>query len=90
MQLARVIGTVTSTVKHPSLLGAKLLLVQPLLADGRSPDGDPQISIDVVSAGPGDTVMITSDGRLLRERLKSDTTPARWSAVAIVDPPLPA
>ena len=85
MQLARVIGTATATVKHPSLEGAKLLVVQPLMADGTAPDGDPQISIDTVSAGPGDLVLITSDGRLLRDLLKSSTTPARWSTIALID-----
>jgi hypothetical protein len=29
--------------------------------------------------------MITSDGRLLRDILKSDATPARYSVVALVD-----
>lgn len=86
MQLARVIGTATATVKHPSLEGAKLLVVQPLLADGVGPDGDPQISIDTVAAGPGDVVLLTSDGKLLRELLASDATPARWSTIALVDP----
>ena len=85
MQLARVIGTATATVKHPSLAGAKLLVVQPLMRDGHSPDGDPQLSIDTVSAGLGDVVMITSDGRLLRDLLKSTTTPARWSTIALID-----
>jgi ethanolamine utilization protein EutN len=85
MQLARVIGTATATVKHPSLEGAKLLVVQPLMADGKAPDGDPQISVDTVSAGPGDLVLITSDGRLLSDLLKSSTTPARWSTIALID-----
>ena len=85
MQLARVIGTATATVKHPSLEGAKLLVVQPLMADGKAPDGDPQISVDTGSAGPGDLVLITSDGRLLRDLLKSSTTPARWSTIALID-----
>lgn len=87
MQLARIIGTATATVKHPSLTGSTLHVVQPLQADGRSPDGDPQLAIDMIAAGVGDVVMITSDGRLLRERLKSTTTPARWSTVAIIDNP---
>jgi ethanolamine utilization protein EutN len=79
MQLARIIGTATATIKHPSLVGARLLVVQPLMADRRSPDGDPQIAVD--------TVVITSDGRLLREILKSDATPARWSTIGLVDTP---
>ena len=79
MQLARIIGTATATIKHPSLVGARLLVVQPLMADRRSPDGDPQIAVD--------TVVITRDGRLLREVLKSDATPARWSTIGLVDTP---
>ena len=85
MQLARILGTATATVKHPSLSGARLLVVQPLMADRRSPDGDPQLAIDTVAAGAGDTVVITSDGRLLRDILKSDATPARWSTIALID-----
>lgn len=86
MQLARIIGTATATVKHPSLTGARLLVGQPLAADRESPDGDPQLVIDTLSAAPGDLVVITSDGRMLRDLLGSDTTPARWSTVGLVDP----
>ena len=87
MQVARVIGTVTSSYKHESLVGAKLLLVQPLLADGEGFDGDPQIAIDTVAAGLADRVVITSDGRLMREVLNSKRTPARWSTIALIDEP---
>jgi len=85
MQLAQIIGTATATVKHPSLGGTRLLVVQPLLADRTRPDGDPQLAIDTIAAGVGDVVVITSDGRLLRDVLGSDTTPARWSTIALVD-----
>ena len=87
MHLARIIGTATATVKHPSLAGARLLVVQPLMADRRAPDGDPQIAVDTVAASIGDVVVITSDGRLLREFLKSEATPARWSTIGLVDTP---
>jgi ethanolamine utilization protein EutN len=86
MQLARIIGTVTTTVKHRSLVGARLLVGQPLMADRTTPDGDPQLVIDTLAAAAGDLVVITSDGRMLREILKSDTTPARWSTIGLVDP----
>lgn len=85
MLIASVIGTATATVKHASLVGARLLVVQPLMADRDRPDGDPQLAVDTVSAGIGDLVMITSDGRLLRDVLSSDATPARWSVVGLVD-----
>jgi ethanolamine utilization protein EutN len=86
MQLARIIGTATATVKHPSLAGARLLVGQPLAADRTSPDGDPQLVVDTLAAAVGDLVVITSDGRLLRDLLGSDATPARWSTIGLVDP----
>jgi ethanolamine utilization protein EutN len=85
MQLAKVIGTATATIKHPTLVGAKLLLVQPALADGVTPDGDPLLAVDGVGAGIGETVMITSDGRGARELLKADATPVRWTTIGIKD-----
>jgi ethanolamine utilization protein EutN len=85
VQRGLVIGNATSTVKHPSMRGAKLLIVQPFLNDGVTPDADPQLCIDVVGAGIGETVLITSDGKYTREFLKSDNTPVRWSVIGIQD-----
>ena len=82
---ARVVGTATSTVKHKSLEGWKLLVAQPLAADGQTPDGDPLLAVDSLGAGVGSLVMLTSDGRGTRELLKSDTTPVRWSVLGIDD-----
>ena len=80
-----VIGTATSTVKHASMQGAKLLIVQPYMKDGVTPDADPQICVDVVGAGTGETVIISSDGKYAREFLKSDTTPVRWTVIGAKD-----
>ena len=85
MLAGRVIGTATSTVKHPSMEGWKLLVVQPLAADGRSPDGDPILAVDSLGAGRGETVIVSSDGRGTRELLQSDNTPVRWSVLGIRD-----
>jgi bacterial microcompartment shell vertex protein len=85
MQLGLVVGTATSTVKHATLRGQKLLVVQPLMADSQSPDGDPQIAVDAVGAGKGEVVMITSDGRFVRELVKHENTPIRWSVIGIAD-----
>jgi len=85
MLLARAIGTATATVKHPSMQGWKLLLVQPLLADGESPDGDPQLVIDQFGADRGSLVFLTSDGRLIRELLGCDKTPVRWCVMGMPD-----
>jgi ethanolamine utilization protein EutN len=85
MLLARTIGTATATVKHRSMQGQKILVVQPLAADGKSPDGDPQLAIDLLGVGRGELVVLTSDGRYTRELLKCDNTPVRWSVLGIRD-----
>ncbi|HEX7446455.1 MAG TPA: EutN/CcmL family microcompartment protein [Pirellulales bacterium] len=85
MQLGKVIGTATSTVKHRSMERCKLLVVQLLAADGASPDGEPVLAVDALGAGRGDTVLLSSDGQATRELLKSDTTPVRWSVQGIPD-----
>lgn len=85
MQLGKVVGTAIATCRHRSLAGQKLLVVQPLLADGRLPDGDPQLAVDCVGAGVGQTVMITSDGRFVREQVGDENTPLRWSIIGIRD-----
>ena len=85
MLLANVIGTATATVKHPSMQGWRLALVQPVCADGQSPDGDPVLAVDVRGARRGDVVMLTSDGRGTQELLGSRNTPVRWSVLGICD-----
>ncbi len=85
MQLGKVIGTATATVRHPTLLGWKLLVVQLLAADGKSADGEPVLAIDSQGAGGGDRVILTSDGKGTRELMKSNNTPVRWSVLGIKD-----
>ena len=75
----------TATVKHRSMEGWKLLIVQAFGPDGRTPDGEPVLAIDALGAGIGDEVVISSDGKGTRELMKSETTPVRWSVIGIVD-----
>lgn len=85
MLLARVQGQATSTVKHPSMNGRKLLVVSELDGNGNAA-GDPLLIIDQLGAGIGDTVMISSDGKGVAERLGDETTPVRWFTLGLVDP----
>lgn len=85
MYLGRVVGNATATVKHPSMEGAKLLLVMALQADGRTVEGDPILVVDNLGAGRGETVMITSDGIATRDLLGSKSSPVRWSVLGIPD-----
>jgi ethanolamine utilization protein EutN len=86
MQVARVVGRATATVKHYSLDRQKLLIVKPLMADGVRIDGEPLITIDLIGAGIGDDVILSSDGASIRQALNIEHNPIRWSVVGIVDP----
>ena len=55
MQIARVIGAVVATIKDPSFDSIKLLLVQPIGADGKDV-GRPLVAVDSVGAGVGEQV----------------------------------
>ncbi len=83
MQLGHVIGTATSTVKHPSFQGERLLIVQIEGVDGK-PDGEPVIAFDRFGAGRGDEVLLTNDGAYVQGLLGRDT-PGRWSVLGLPD-----
>jgi ethanolamine utilization protein EutN len=55
MQLARVIGDVIVTRKDENLGGIKLMVLQPIAADG-SDVGRTLVAVDAVGAGIGETV----------------------------------
>jgi ethanolamine utilization protein EutN len=83
MQLGRVVGNVTATIKHPTFQTERILVVQLETATGR-PDGEPILAFDRLGAGRGDTVLVTNDGRELQEKL-GKTTPGRWSVIGLPD-----
>jgi ethanolamine utilization protein EutN len=85
MLKGRVIGNATATVRHPSMRGWKLLLVQALGPDGKSLDGDPFLAVDSLGAGIGEVVIVSSDGKGTREMLGADNSPVRWLTLGIVD-----
>ncbi|MBK9118447.1 MAG: ethanolamine utilization protein EutN [Phycisphaerales bacterium] len=82
MLLGRVCGHATSTVKHASLAGVRLVLVQP----ERSLTVEPLLALDRLGVASGDQVVISSDGPSAREFVHDATSPARWTIVGIVDP----
>ena len=83
MFLARIDGTVTSTVKQETLAGLRLLIGQRLEADG-SASGDPLVLVDTMGARQGSTVMVTTDNEPLRKAV-GNTTPVRLLVAGIVD-----
>ena len=55
MQLAKVIGDVVATRKDENLSAIKLMVLQPIAADG-SNVGRTLVAVDAVGAGVGETV----------------------------------
>jgi len=84
MQLAQVLGQAISTVKHPSLGGWRLLVVQPITSQGKE-DGDPFVAIDGLGAGIKSRVIVSSDGAGARQMIGHKTSPVRWMVMGICD-----
>jgi len=84
MNLALVIGNATSTVKHPTLKGWRLLVVQPLGVNDQD-DGDPLLAIDNLGARIGSKVIITSDGKEVSAVVGAKNTPVRWMVMGQPD-----
>jgi microcompartment protein CcmK/EutM len=55
VQLARVIGDIVASHKDENLSSLKLLILQPIAADG-SDTGRTVVAVDAVGAGVGETV----------------------------------
>jgi microcompartment protein CcmK/EutM len=83
MQIARVIGTLVSTVKNRSLDGRKFLIVQTLDADLKS-KGEPTVALDAVGAGEGELVFWCR-GKEASFPFKRDETPTDCTIVGIID-----
>lgn len=84
MNLAKVLGNATATVKHPSMSGWRLLVVQMLDAKGDA-DAEPLIAIDNLGGRKGDKVILTSDGNAVADMLGRDDSPVRWAVMGIAD-----
>ena len=84
MLIGLVEGSAVSTVKHRSMEGWKLLIVQPLTEQGDA-QGDPVLAIDNLGAGAGVKVVITNDGKGARQMVGDNTSPVRWSVMGLLD-----
>jgi ethanolamine utilization protein EutN len=84
MLLARVIGPLVSTQKHPKMHGAKLLVVQPMAPD-ETPQGAPILTIDSVGAGVGEQVLVVVEGRAAGAALGRKAAPVDAAIIGIVD-----
>ena len=84
MNLARVIGTVWATRKHPGIEGLKMQLVQPVTGEGK-PVGRPLAAFDSVGAGPGELVYFVDQYEATLAFPDRPLTPIDVAIVGIVD-----
>ncbi len=84
MKLARVVGTVVSTINSPDFDG-RTLLVCDLLDPALEPAGGYLIAVDAVGAGAGEIVLLMDEGNSARQILRAPSAPIRTVVVGIVD-----
>lgn len=83
MRIARVIGSAVSTVKEPSLVGHKLLLVRE--TDERNEVTGPVfVAADLVGAGTGELVLV-SEGSAARQSSKTTNQPVDAVIMGVLD-----
>ena len=84
MILAKVIGTVVTTISHPDFKNRRLLAVQPLALPSEKVDGD-FIALDNTQAGVGDTVLIIREGNGTRQVMNNPDGCVNSLIIGIVD-----
>ncbi len=89
MFIGRITGSLVSTQKVESMVGQKLLVVEPLRVDEQDqsclrPTGRTFIAVDTVGAGEGEVVLCVQ-GSSARFTQETKTLPVDTAIVGIVD-----
>jgi microcompartment protein CcmK/EutM len=84
MILAKVVGTVVTTISNPHFKNRKLLIVQPMIVEGEKADDD-FIALDNTHAGIGDVVLINREGGGARQVLNNPDACVISVIIGIVD-----
>lgn len=84
MKIARVTGTVVSTVKYEKYRGYKLLKVRHLTLEGEM-TGEELIALDAADAGIGDIVLVNNDGGAAQMITGDKTLIASVTICGVVD-----
>lgn len=83
MMMGKVVGAVVSTQKLDSLVGKKLMIVQPINAEKQNIRFQ-QVAADTVGAGVGDMVLLAS-GHSARAAFNSPSDAVDYAIVGIID-----
>jgi microcompartment protein CcmK/EutM len=83
MYLGRVVGCVWATVKHPAMVGQRMLVIQPLTPE-LQPTGKRLICLDATGAGAGELIYYVRGKEASFPFLPAEP-PADSTVVGIVD-----
>ena len=85
MTLGKVIGSIVSTIKHECYHNKRIMLVRPIDPHGKEQKGT-MVAVDAVGAGPGDVVLVDTEGRSATEIMGFPRRmPLRSVIIGIVD-----
>ena len=84
MFMARVVGDVVSTHRHPRLGEKKLLLVRRLDLESRE-EGPEIIALDVIGVGVGEHVLVVQEGGAARKLFEDERIPVQAVVVGVID-----
>ena len=84
MYLGKVIGTVVSTIKVPSLDGSKFLIVEKINQD-LTAKKQTEVAVDTVGAGDGETVLVAKGSSARKAAGASSKVPVDAAIIGIVD-----
>jgi len=85
MFLAKIKGNLVSSQKNYNLVKHKLLITHQIDIEGRLVSNKDIISLDLIDAGIGDTVIVVQEGDAVQQILGNKTTPVNTMIVAIID-----
>lgn len=83
MFIAKVVGNLWATRKEDTLIGRKLMIVQPARLDG-TPNGEELVAVDTIDAGVGEMVIV-AQGSSARKAVGQQDSPVDAAIVAIID-----
>lgn len=83
MYMAKVIGSIVSTQKDPSLIGKKLMIVHPVDSDGKNVRHE-EVAADYVNAGIGEYVLVVRGAGARRADKSANKRPEDVTDCAIV------
>lgn len=84
MKIAKVTGTVVSTIKYEKYRGFKMLKVRHFTLEGE-PTGEELIALDAADAGVGDIVLANNDGGAAQMVVEDRSLIASVTVCGVID-----